>query len=454
MDPVLELLLEKGTDPVASFHDEFLQKNLCSMREYEDLLFFIVEKNRDQVLHDFLKGRNAAFVAVEKRRPDILCIMEKCGIDLGKCDWDERWTTLHIAATLGAEELIQVLGNVPVNAQNNRGQTALHIAVERNDVEFVRALLNLRNTDVSLIDSHGKTPLSRALGQCNVEITNLLQEKSEKKLIESVYDQSIALMDEPTKCKILHEAAENGNFILVEQLIKRGTDPNCKVKELFAVHCAASSGNYAIAELLINSGADIHAETENKQRAVHLAAQNGHLKCTERLLTLEKEPSRTQSMHQALLCAAGKGKLEVVSGLLQMGADPVSSLHYTENKTPLLASISAHSVECVTVILNCLGDKAIAISSVALHAAVMTNDVKMMQCLIDFGADINVSDKAGFTPICLAASEGFSGCVDLLLKLKPHLHFKNNSGKIPLDYSNLVNIDTQDQLANMSKESK
>jgi ankyrin repeat protein len=456
LDPVLELLLEKGTDPVANFLDELLQQNLCSIREYEDLLYFVVEKNRDQILHNFLRGRSAAFVAVEKRRPDILRIMEKCGIDLGKCDW-EGWTTLHAAATEGAKELIQVLGNVPVDAQNNRDQTALLIAVKKNDANFVRDLLKLRNADASLKDSRGKTPLTRALEQDNSEIAKLLQEKSEIPFTESEYDQ-IILADEGTQCKILHEAAQRGFFFIAERLITSGLDPNCKLEEptegLCALHQAAASDNYAIVGLLCKSGADIYAETKNKQRAVHLAAQNGHLKCTKLLLEFEKEPRRTQSMHQALLCAAGKGEVGVVQGLLRMGTDPTSSLHYTDNKTPLSASIEAKSVECVTEILNILGDKAIARASKALHAAVMTNDVQILQCLIEFGANINEQDDSGYTPVCLAVSKGFSRCVDLLLNLKPDLHLKNSSGMIPFDYLDMVNIDTQDRLANMTKEFK
>jgi ankyrin repeat protein len=137
-----------------------------------------------------------------------------------------------------------------------------------------------------------------------------------------------------------------------------------------------------------------------------------------------------------------------------MGADPVSSLHYTDNYTPLSASIEAKSVVCVTEILNRLGDEAIAWASKFLHAAVMTNDVQILQRLIDFGANVNEQDDFGFTPVCLAVSVGFSRCVDLLLNVKPDLHLKNSSGKIPFDYSDMVNIDTQDRLAKMTKESK
>lgn len=186
LDPILELLLEKGIYSCSCSQDEFFlqHKEECSIGEYEDLLHFIVEKNRDQVLHDFLKGRNAAFVAVEKLRPDILCIMENCGVDLGKCDW-EGWTTLHIAASLGAEEVLPVLKKVPVNAQNSLGQTALHIAVEKKDEKFVKLLLHSRNADASLKDGRGRTPLSVALGQGSSEIAKLLQEKLGKQFSAS-----------------------------------------------------------------------------------------------------------------------------------------------------------------------------------------------------------------------------------------------------------------------------
>jgi ankyrin repeat protein len=54
-----------------------------------------------------------------------------------------------------------------------RGNTALHFAVLRNDVDMVKTLLDL-GADKNIKNSIGKTPLDRARNKGFSDISNLL----------------------------------------------------------------------------------------------------------------------------------------------------------------------------------------------------------------------------------------------------------------------------------------
>lgn len=49
-----------------------------------------------------------------------------------------------------------------INAKNDQGQTALHVAVNRGAMEFVKILIQ-NGANIHIEDNHGDTPLNLAL---------------------------------------------------------------------------------------------------------------------------------------------------------------------------------------------------------------------------------------------------------------------------------------------------
>ena len=94
----------------------------------------------------------------------------------------KSWTPLHFASFYGHAStcpLLCALNGVDKNAVDNKGKTALAIAIVNSQVDVVRALLEL-NVDTSKAIVAADT---------NFEITKLLEEhrkRSVKKIISSI----------------------------------------------------------------------------------------------------------------------------------------------------------------------------------------------------------------------------------------------------------------------------
>ena len=81
------------------------------------------------------------------------------------------------------------------------------------------------------------------------------------------------------------------------------------------------------------------------------------------------------------------------------------------------------------------GDTSIVLNSrKQLHQAVKNGDIETLKCLLQTTSDIPVNAKEnGLTPLCRAASEGYSGCVKVLLKVHGILvNKKSDFGCTPL----------------------
>lgn len=62
-----------------------------------------------------------------------------------------------------------------VNMQDNNGQTALHMAVKRNDSKLVKSLLTNEHIDINTIrDDNGRTAFDIARDIGNTEIITML----------------------------------------------------------------------------------------------------------------------------------------------------------------------------------------------------------------------------------------------------------------------------------------
>jgi len=69
-----------------------------------------------------------------------------------------------------------------------------------------------------------------------------------------------------------------------------------------------------------------------------------------------------------------------------------------------------------------------------LHIAAARDDAKIVQCLLDHGAAINVRTHSdGRTPLMIAAAAGFAEMVELLLSRGADPSFVDSGGKSPLE---------------------
>lgn len=145
--------------------------------------------------------------------------LEKNGYD-PKLGYENKDTLLHFATTLKDAEAVRLLleqNPELINQQNNDGETSLHIAMYKENVEIAKILLS-RNACVNIYDKDKRTPLHEAsYAGCRESVTLLI--KANSKLNKQTCRQ---------KLTPLHLAALAGHIDIVKLLVRAGSNPFLK----------------------------------------------------------------------------------------------------------------------------------------------------------------------------------------------------------------------------------
>ncbi|KAF8542749.1 ankyrin repeat-containing domain protein [Trichophaea hybrida] len=137
-------------------------------------------------------------------------------------DDPEGGTQLHLAAEIGAHDLIQSLltqpeSNLDIEGRDNHGQTALHRAAKNSHNPTVQTLLDL-GANANATNNLGMTPLHAAGGGRGTTTT--------VRMLLS-HDADLMARDQIEKTA-LHHAADVGNWDAALALIEHGIDKNTR----------------------------------------------------------------------------------------------------------------------------------------------------------------------------------------------------------------------------------
>ncbi|XP_017053385.1 E3 ubiquitin-protein ligase mind-bomb [Drosophila ficusphila] len=236
----------------------------------------------------------------------------------------------------------------------------------------------------------------------------------------------------------LQAASQNGHIEVIQVLLRHAVDVEIEDKDGDrAVHHAAFGDEAAVIEILAKAGADLNARNKRRQTSLHIAVNKGHLNVVKTLLTLGCHPSLQDSegdtpLHDAI----SKEHDEMLSLLLDFGADITlnnnngfNALHHaalkgnpsamkillTKTNRPWiveekkddgytalhLAALNNH-VEIAELLVH-MGkanmDRQNVNLQTALHLAVERQHVQIVKLLVQDGADLNIPDKDGDTPL-------------------------------------------------------
>ncbi|CAM6102002.1 unnamed protein product [Calypogeia fissa] len=214
-------------------------------------------------------------------------------------------------------------------------------------------------------------------------------------------------------------AARGGKTEICQYLVEElhlPVDPIDKDGETPLIH-AARLGFVSTAQYLLDQGADPHATAQDVgTSAIHHAAGTGSLELVKRLLDKGVSVDAASSSGTPLIWAAGHGRTEAVKLLLERGANPNATTE--DDVTALLTAAAAKFTDIVELLVKNGADVTTVASGVtALHVAAEQGDEEMVKCLTGAGANSNVTDEDGSTPIQAAAIGGHRNVVELLLPL-------------------------------------
>ena len=187
----------------------------------------------------------------------------------------------------------------------------------------------------------------------------------------------------------LHAAAQKGNVTKIEQLAVLKADVNARDSNgRTPLHVATFAKQHGAIRALVKAGADINLFDKDRYDGVTIAAVADDEQTLRLLLALGASARLITSRYDgtALIAAAHLGHDGVVKQLIAAGAplNHVNNLHWT-------AVIEA-------VVLGNGG---------ARHQ-------ETLRALIKAGANLQLTDRQGNTPLQLARSRGYTEMVDLL----------------------------------------
>ncbi|HEY9693747.1 MAG TPA: ankyrin repeat domain-containing protein [Oculatellaceae cyanobacterium] len=221
-------------------------------------------------------GKSPLMLAAMYGHKDVLAALLDAGADpnLGSDEDFEEGTTalMYVASNFFASNRAEVIKflvcrKADVNAQNDKGETALIIAGQNADA--VKALIEA-GADLNLRDNEGNTAMMRG----NWAIQQLLRHAGASE--EGMND--VALV----------KAACEGDWMKLEELLQLGANVN--YSDGSALVAAAGQGNLTIVDRLIQAGANVNLGWKTGLTPIAEAAYHGYLDVVERLLSAGADP--------------------------------------------------------------------------------------------------------------------------------------------------------------------
>jgi len=341
---------------------------------------------------------------------------------------------------------------IDVNQAESDGTTALHWAVYNDDVELVTRLIRA-GANVNAKNDYGATPMSEAAVAGNPVVI--------ERLLKAGADPDSPNAEGQTALMIL---ARTSNVQAAKLLLRHGADVNAREqwRGQTALMWAAAQKQPAMVKLLVEHGADVNArskmDTWQRQvtaepRAQHrpmggltpllFAARAGCLECVKILVEAGAEVDMADPEGiSPLLMAITNFNFDIASYLLDKGANPNKFDWW--GRAPLYAAVDLNtiphggrpdrpsldrttSLELIEKLLR-LGanpnmqlklqaplravgpdrgaDMYLHIGATPLLRAARAGDAPAVKLLLEYGADPNIPNFMGLTPIMIAAGLG------------------------------------------------
>ena len=314
-----------------------------------------------------------------------------------------------------------------VNAPEADGTTALHWAVQADELEIARLLVGA-GANVNAANRYNLTPLALAAANANAATVKLL--------LDAGADAKATIRQGET---ILMAAARTGNPEAVSLILSHGADVNAREETLGenALMWAAAENHPEVVKLLIDRGADVNARSSNiawpKDRfglegvltilphgrwtPLMYAARQGSLGAARTLVeagaTLNVlDPDGTTAMVVAII----NGHYDVAAMLAEKGADP--NIADTAGMAALYAAVD----------MNTLGE---VYGRPGRKSTSPVSAIELMTVLLAHGADPNAQLRSNAlqrahtpgepllgaltTPLMRAAKHGDAAAIRLLL---------------------------------------
>lgn len=167
-------------------------------------------------------------------------------------------TALHLAARRRDVEMVRILVDYGTNVdtQNGDGQTALHIAAAEGDEGLVKYFYSVR-ASAAIADNQDRTPMHLAAEYGHANVIELLADKFRASIYERTKDGST----------LMHIASLNGHAECATMLFRKGVYLHMPNKNgARSIHTAARYGHVGIINTLLQKGEKVDVTTNVSRR--------------------------------------------------------------------------------------------------------------------------------------------------------------------------------------------
>ncbi|KAL7303729.1 hypothetical protein TKK_0003862 [Trichogramma kaykai] len=340
-----------------------------------------------------------------------------------------RVTPLHAVAgrrffswDTAVRRLFRIYNQFEVNYVDHKGLTHFHIACMAGCDDVVRKFIELGRVDPDLpVPETGDLPLHLALAHCRIEVMRALLSQGANPNLANRKSLTPLLMicmrrgDSDLLDLLFEHAQERHRPLPIDARDPWGSTP---------LNLALFRDHEKVAKALLRYGADPNVANEDgttplhtiydkrlSDRIVGLAEMYFRI-CDERQRRVDidaRDLMGRTPLHLACNHANGKA----IELLLRRGADPslASEMGLTALHVACLRTDDGHTVELIVDVAREVGRRPVLIDArdkqgdTALHLALELGHMQSAEALLRRGADPNLANEAGSTPLHVICSQ-------------------------------------------------